>query len=197
VKSIRNGLATLVLLSGVLALTSCKSGLEGNEQTTMLETPDGAAIVDTVKVDATVSAIDGPKRKVTLTQPDGRHTTVKCGPEVANFNQLQINDRVKATITEELAVFLGKGAPPSAAGAAAVALAPVGAKPGGVVADTVEITAKVVSVDSAKRKVTLELPDGSMKTVKAGKKVDLSGTKPGDNVTVQHTESVAITVEKP
>ena len=60
-----------------------------------------------------------------------------------------------------------------------------------------EITAKVTAVDAAKRKVTLELPDGSKKTVKAGKQIDLSSIKAGDNVTVQHTEAVAITVEKP
>jgi len=104
---------------------------------------------------------------------------------------------VDITITEELAVFLGAGAPPSAAGATTVALAPVGAKPGGVMADTVQVTAKVTAIDAKKRKVTLALPDGTSKTVKARKQINLAGVKIGDNVTVQHTESLAITVEKP
>lgn len=190
-------LATLTLLpAAMLTFTSC-STTSGTEEITVLETADGVAIVDTFKISATVTAIDATKRKVTLTTADGKRTTVKCGPEVVNFSQIQISDRVNVVVTEELAVFLGAGAPPSAAGAAGVALAPVGAKPGGVIADTVQITAQVKAVDAKKRKVTLALPDGSTKTVKAGKKVDLSGVKIGDNVTVQHTEALAITVEKP
>ena len=190
-------LATLALLpAALLTFTSCSTS-RGTEEVTALETADGVAIVDTFRTSATVTAIDATKRKVTLTTADGKRTTVKCGPEVVNFSQLEINDRLNVTITEELAVFLGTGEPPSATGASGVALAPVGAKPGGVMADTVQVTAKVTAIDANKRKVTLALPDGSTKTVKAGKKVDLSGVKIGDNVTVQHTESLAITVEKP
>ena len=189
-------LAALALLpAALLTFTSCSTP-SGNEEITALETADGAAIVDTIKTSATVTAIDGDKRKVTLALADGKRTTVKCGPEVVNFNQIQINDRLNVTITEELAVFLGNGAPPSAAGAGAIALAPVGAKPGGVMADTVEITAKVTAIDAKHRKVTLSLPDGTSKKVKAGKQVNLSAVKIGDNVTVQHTESLAITLEK-
>ena len=46
-------------------------------------------------------------------------------------------------------------------------------------------------------KVTFELPDDTTKTVNAGKKVDLSAVQPGDNVTVQLREGLAITVAKP
>jgi hypothetical protein len=190
-------LATLALLpAAMLTFTSC-STTSGDEEVAVFETSDGVAIVDTIKISATVTSIDATKRKVTLTMADGKRTTVKCGPEVVNFGQIAINDRVNITMTEELAVFLGAGAPPSAAGAAAVALAPIGAKPGGMMADTLQITAKITAIDAKKRQVTLALPDGSTKTVKAGKKVDLSDVKLGDNVTLQHTEALAISVEKP
>ena len=182
--------------AAMLTFTSC-STTGGEETTVAMETADGAAIVDTTTTTATVTAIDATTRKVTLTMADGKRTTVKCGPAVVNFPQIQINDRVKITTTEELAVFLGTGAPPSATGATAVALAPVGAKPGGVMADTVQVTAKVTAIDSKTRKVTLALPDGTSKKVKAGKQINLSAVQVGDNVTVQHTESLAITVEKP
>jgi hypothetical protein len=194
----KRNLLSLTAVTFIVFLAACSSSDKGvTEQETVMATADGAAIVDTIKTSATVTAVDVPKRKVTLRMADGKKTTVKCGPEVVNFDQIKVDDRVNATITEELAVYLGKGNPPSAAGAAGVALAPVGAKPGGMVADTVQITAKVTAVDAAKRKVTLELPDGSKPTVKAGKQVDLSGIKVGDNVTVQYAESVAITMEKP
>ena len=190
-------LATLALVpAAMFTFTSC-STTGGDETVAALETADGAAIVDTIKTSATVTGIDATTRKVTLNLADGKRTTVKCGPAVVNFNQIQINDRLNVVITEELAVFLGAGAPPSAAGAVGVALAPVGAKPGGVMADTVEITARVTGIDAKHRKVTLSLPDGTSKRVKAGKQVNLSAVRIGDNVTVQHTESLAIAVEKP
>ena len=189
-------LATLALLpAAMLTITSC-STTSGTEEIAALETADGMAIVDTFKINATVTGIDATKRKITLTMADGKRTTVKCGPKVVNFGQIQINDRVSVTTTEELAVYLGRGDAPSAAGATTVALAPVGAKPGGVMADTVQLTAEVKFINPKKRRVILELPDGSTKTVKAGKKVDLNSVKPGDTVTVQHTEAVAITVDK-
>ena len=68
---------------------------------------------------------------------------------------------------------------------------------GGVMVDNAQITVKVIAVDAAKNRVTCELPDGTNKTVKADKKVDLTNLHPGDNVTVQVSEGLAITVEKP
>lgn len=189
-------LATLALLpAAFLAFTSC-STMSGDEESVALETADGAAIVDTFTTSATVTAIDATTRKLTLTIGDDKRATVKCGPEVANFSQIQIHDRVNVTVTEALAVFLGTGTPPSAAGAAAVALAPIGAKPGAMMADTVQMTATVSAIDAKHRKVTLTLPDGTSKKVKVGKMVDLSKVKAGDNVTVQHTEALAVNVEK-
>jgi hypothetical protein len=63
--------------------------------------------------------------------------------------------------------------------------------------DTARLTVTVTGVDAAKHRVTIRLPDGTSKTVKVGKKVDLAAVRPGDNVTVQVTEGLAITVEKP
>jgi len=190
-------LAALAWLpAALLTFTSCSTP-GGSEQVVALETADGAAIVETTKTTATVTAIDAATRKVTLKLADGKATTVKCGPAVVNFNQIEINDRLNLTITEELAVFLGQGQPPSATAAAGVALAPIGAKPGGVIANTVMITAKIMAIDAKTRKVTLKLPDGSTKIVKVGAKVNLSAVKPGEDVTVQHTEGLAISVEKP
>jgi hypothetical protein len=179
----------------MLAFTSCSTP-EGTEQISAIETADGAIIVDSFTVTATVTGIDAPKRDVTLVTQNGRKTTYKAGPEVVNFAQIRVGDQVKAVLTEEVAVFIGSGAPPSAIAGVGVALAPVGAKPGGVMVDTKQMTAKVTAVDAKKHKVTFELPDGTSKTVKAGKKVDLSNVKIGDNVTIQVGEGLAITVEK-
>jgi D-lyxose ketol-isomerase len=171
--------------------------MQGTETVAALETPDGAIIVDTFTVTATVTGIDAAKRDVTLVTPNGHKTTYKAGPEVVNFAQIQVGDQVKATLTDEVAVYIGKGEPPSDMAAAGVALAPVGAKPGGVMVDTTRVTAKITAVNAKTHKVTFELPDGTTKTVKAGSKVNLSAVQPGDDVTVQMGEGLAISVQKP
>ena len=76
-------------------------------------------------------------------------------------------------------------------------MAPVGSKPGGVIVGTVQATAEILAVNAKKHKVTLRLGDGTSKTVKVGKKVDLSSVQPGQDVTVQITQGVAISVQKP
>ena len=190
-------LITLALLPATLLTFAACSTMEGGEGTTVIETADGAVIVDTFTMTATVTGIDAAKRKVTMVTPGGSTSTFKAGPEVVNFPQIQIGDQVKTTMTEEVAIFIGSGAPPSATGEVVVVLAPLGAKPGRTVVETTQVTAKITAVDAAKHKVTFQLPDGTTKKVKVGSKVDLSTVHPGDNVTVQVSEGLAITVEKP
>ncbi len=190
-------IALALLPAAALTFTACSTTPEGYGETTVIETAGGAVIVDTFTTTATVTGIDSAKRKVTLVTPKGSKSTYVAGPEVVNFAQIRIGDQVRATVTEEVAIFIGSGAPPSAMAGSGVALAPVGAKPGGVIVDTAQITAKVTAVDAKSRKVTFQLPDGSAKTVKVGKKVDLTYVNLGDNVTVQVSEGLAITVDRP
>jgi hypothetical protein len=182
--------------AALFTITACFSP-GGTEESTAIETPDGAIAVDTFTTTATVTGIDAARRELTLATPNGHRNKYKAGPDVVNFDQIQVGDRVKAVLTEEVAVALGKGAGPIGTSGVGVALAPVGSKPGAVMVDTSEITAKVTSVDARRYKVTFELPDGTTRTVKAGRKVDLSAVQPGETVTMQVGEGLAVTVEKP
>jgi translation elongation factor P/translation initiation factor 5A len=158
----------------------------------------GGVIVDTYKITATVTAVDAASRHVTLVTPDGTKTTFKAGPEVVNFPQIQVGDQVKAMVAEQLVVFVRKYGEPATDGEAAlVALAPVGAKPGVLMANTVEVTAKVEAIDLEHRKATLRFPDGKSKTFTVRKDVDLTKSRIGDEVVFRTTEALAITVEKP
>ncbi|MCI0362388.1 MAG: hypothetical protein L0Y44_10560 [Phycisphaerales bacterium] len=157
----------------------------------------GVMSVDTYQLNATVTSIDSMNRKVTLTTSDGRQRIIKVGPDAVNFDQIEVGDRVSATVTEEVAVFLSEqGGLPSMSQSSTVALAPVGAKPGGIVTNTIDATAEVTAVDSKDRHVTLRFPDGTTRKVKVGKEINLSGIAPGDDVTVRVTEAVAIAVRK-
>jgi hypothetical protein len=189
--------ASAVLLAGAMFGSISCATRNGTEEVDLIETEDGAIIVDTLTVAATVTGIDTGKRKVTLVSPGGQKTTYKCGPEVVNFDQIEVGDQVKATVTEEAAIFIGTGAPPSETAGAGVALAPVGAKPGGVFVKSLQVTAQVIEINVKKHKVTLAFPDGTTKRVKVGKKVDLNAVPLGTDLTVQVSEGIAITVQKP
>jgi len=191
--------STAPLLALLLAFTSCSSSksMSGTETESMTATSTGAIVVETFTAKATVTAIDAPKRKVTLTFTDGTKNTFKVDPSVPNFDQLQVGDQVTAMVTEQVAVAVIKqGGAPMAAGSADVALAPTGAKPGVVMTATVTETAEITAIDASKRKITFVFADGSKKTYKVSDSIDLSKLAVGDDLYMQVTEGVAITVVK-
>lgn len=158
----------------------------------------GGTIVDTIRVSATVAAKDTVNRRITLLGSDGKKTTFKAGPEIVNFPQIKVGDRVNATLTQQLVVFVRpQGSAPGASGATAVAVAPKGAKPGIMMADTVEVNATLQSMDMVVRTATLRFDDGSTKMVKVRPDVDMTSYKPGDTVVIRMTEALGILVETP
>jgi Cu/Ag efflux protein CusF len=158
----------------------------------------GGTVVQTYELKATVTAIDKAARKVTLMDATGIKTTVKAGPEVVNFDQIRVGDELNITAAQELVVSVtGEGETPSDSGAQMVALAPKGAKPGAIMAETMRVTAKVTAIDAGQHKATLQFEDGSTKTVAVRPDVDLSKRKVGDKVVIRITEALAIRVVKP
>jgi len=147
---------------------------------------------------ATVEAVDPATRTVTLKTAKGETKQIHLGKQAVNFDQIKPGDKVRATLAEEVAIAVTKGgAPASAAETDAVILAPKGEKPGVIIADSDQVTAKIQSIDADKRTITLGLPDGSSKTVKAGQRVNLADLKAGDDITARVTQALAIVVEKP
>jgi len=113
------------------------------------------------------------------------------------FNaRLQDVSLSKIVATEELVVRMGDKADADEA-AAVVALAPKGAKPGGLLAETRQVKGAIVAIDSVKRTVTLKFENGATKTLPVRADVDLSKYKAGDEVVFRVAEMMAISVEKP
>lgn len=189
----------LVLLA-LVAGTSCSTEPEGQRRTAAAfeQGVPGGVVVDTYEVTATVTAVDHEKREATLVTPKGKKVPYKAGPEVTNFDQVRVGDQVRATVTEQLVVYVrDKGEPRTDGQAGLIALAPKGARPGVVMAGTAEITTRVKSVDLKNHKATLEFPDGSTETVQVRPDVKLSATDVGREVVIRATQAVAVRVEKP
>jgi len=196
-RPIVSSLRCSALIVAGLLVSACARLPPPTEQTTVKQTSTGVEIVDTIEITAAVVGINYDTRQIVLTGPYGREVSYRVDKSAVNFGQIKVGDRVKATVTEKLAVYLDKEKAPASAGvAASVNLAPKGATPGGVVAASSEVTATVTAVDVKTRRVTLMFVDGTTDTVKVGKAVDLSKVRPGDSVTARLTESVAIAVVK-
>jgi hypothetical protein len=182
--------ATLLPL-GLAALTSCSSGPQPEER--VVKTADGEAVIDTYRIDATVTGLDTVKRRVTVSDASGKRTTFKARPD-QDISRLQVGDRLQVTLTEEVAVSLRKAdkAPPGATETAIAASATGGGDSVVLAGEQTELTSKITAIDTGKRKVTLKLPDGSSKTIKVSKDVDLSKASVGDDVVVQITDALAM-----
>lgn len=63
--------------------------------------------------------------------------------------------------------------------------------------ETSALSAKVLAVDAANHRVTLEEPDGKKKTIKLGKKVtNLDQLRVGESIDMVVTDSLIVGVDK-
>jgi hypothetical protein len=152
-----------------------------------------------------VAAVDKAERMVTLRTDDGREETIKCGPEVRNFDQIEVGDKVAAEFHEATVIYARKPEAPAGASGSAPAtaqyskaeLAPLGDKPGGVITNVTEITATVQDIDYAKREMTLSGTGGKPRVFNISQDVqNLESVKKGDEIVVRQTEALAISVTK-
>jgi hypothetical protein len=131
---------------------------------------------------------------------NGALIDVQAGPQVKNFDQIKVGDRVSATQEDTVSVVVvppGQAAPNVSSGSSTVT-APLGAKPMGVQVDTTTFSGEVTAVDYGKRLVTLKGPQGNSHTFKvspAAKK--FKNVKKGDVVVVTVKSATTIEVLPP
>lgn len=151
--------------------------------------------VEAITLEAEVVFIDPVKRTLTLLHPDGQQRIVKAAREMKNFDKINVGDKIFLRAFEEMAVFVRKkGDPPSDRESAMVALNASRSEAGVVMAETVEITARVESVDAAHQQLRLRFADGAVKTLRTHHTVNLADVKPGDDIVARMTEHLAIEI---
>lgn len=190
-------LTTMALLPIVMiSVSACfDNGMKGEEDVAVMATDNGVIIVDTMTINATVVSKDIAKGKITLASDAGGESTYTVGKDVDDISDMNVGDRITAVVTEEVVVVVGADVPDTVAAAGGVMVAPDGSAAGAVVA-TMKVTAVVAAVDTKKRKVTFDLEDGSSKTVKVNKDLDLSLLPVGETVTVQVGQGLALSIDK-
>lgn len=187
---------TLVLVASIAIAAG--STLPAHSQTggAVVATKPGAGMaVQTVKLDATITAIDPKTRGVTLKGPQGNEVVIVAGPEVKNFAQMKVGDNVAVEYVEALTLELKKGGgrPVVRSDQAAEGSAKPGAQPAGAGARRVTIMADVVDVDEKNQRVTLRGPNRTV-DLKVRDPKQLALIKKGDQVEAVYTEAIAVAV---
>jgi Cu/Ag efflux protein CusF len=161
-------------------------------------TPGKAVTARTLRITATVHAIDVPTRIVTLQHDMGGVETLKVGPAVKNLDRFAVGDTVVIDYEQGLALeFQPPGSefvPPTEIDVGT--RDDRGQLSAGTAGAGMRSTVTVFKIDAAKRLVTLQGPGGNLYKVKAGPKIQLEKLKVGDKLLATYVEAVAITLEK-
>jgi Cu/Ag efflux protein CusF len=186
--------AAVVLLSLVILSALPAMAVETKTQ----DRPSGVAVQAT-SITATVEKINYKTRTVVLKGPEGNVVEMQVGEEAKNFNQVKKGDKVTFDYYESVAIDVQKSkGEPLAAESTSITRAKPGEKPGGTMKTTGMMTARVEEINYQTREVSLKLAEGNIMRLTVGPQVKrLEDVRKGDEVVVQYTSTVTISVAKP
>jgi hypothetical protein len=165
--------------------------------------PDPVNLENTREVSATVESVDAQRRLLGLREQSGEKFTIQAGPEVRNFTQIKVGDRVVARYYEALAATLrqrgdGSGEAQAPVTDAVVGRAAVGDRPGVAAGTQTMQTVRITGVDKKNHVVSFYGSDGLARSLPIRTpqgQAFAAKLKVGDEVEVTYTEAVALTVE--
>ena len=192
---------TSVTLVTMMMMVTCglttMAAAQGKDTAVKAAKP-GGVVVEVAKLTGTVKAVDLRNKTLTIEGSRGR-TVVVSAKNALNLEQVNAGDKVNVEFVEEMALLVRKSdAAPSATETQMMNLAPKGHKPSGVVAQTLELTGDVESIDVQKRTIALKGPAGNVRTFKVGAETKNFGQiKKGDQVVLRFIEAMALSIVKP
>ncbi|HEY1329314.1 MAG TPA: hypothetical protein VGI14_20440 [Casimicrobiaceae bacterium] len=183
------------LAAGLAAAVLVATQANAQTNAAMESSPGRVAAAQTRTLEATITAIDPATREVTLKGAKGQEVTVVAAPEVQNFAQMKVGDRVEAQYLEALSVELKKGGgqPVARTERAGAQGAQPGQKPAALGGRQMTIVADVVAVDPTTQSVTLKGPQRTVE-VKVADPEQFKLIAVGDQIQATYTEAVAIAV---
>jgi NADH dehydrogenase/NADH:ubiquinone oxidoreductase subunit G len=152
---------------------------------------------ETIESQATVEAIY-PESRLLVLNGEAGSAVIAAGPEVKNFAQIKVGDKVKVAYKAAMAAKISKSKEdPKTTVDAAAYTAPAGSMPAAAVGQTIKTTVQIEAVDTSFETVSFKRPDGLVRTIAPaspeGKKF-IRTLKKGDMVDVEYTEALAISV---
>jgi hypothetical protein len=170
-----------LLLVATLAITGCwtapVASVQPKGEPRLIQ--DGIA-VEALKSPAIVRSVDATARSIVLSTPgDAAAVSYRVRPEVRKLDRIKVGDEVRATIAEELAVYVLRDGRLLG--------------PGGV-PEAIASNARVLSVEPSYRLLTLQFPHGHTETFKVDRRVRLEKMASGDEVVIRPVEILALQV---
>ncbi len=154
-----------------------------------------------VTLQGQITALNTQTRAVTVTGADGGAVEFVAGPEVRNFNQLKVGDKVTLDYTAAIALALEPaGSAPVGVTKSQAKTVPVrGQKPGGARSNTVEIVTEVTAVNPERNTIALRGASGNTQLIAVERpdlRAKLPSVKRGDLVKISYTEAVALAIRR-
>jgi Cu/Ag efflux protein CusF len=188
-------LPTLLAVAALLAPLATPTFAEGDKPQ-VTRSPGKVTAARERTLVATVTEVDAAKGTVTLKGPKGNTLPLQAGPDVRNLGQVAVGDQVTVKYVEALSLELKKNGKelPGATSTTAAGRSPAGARPAGLVAEKIEVTADVVAVDAKNSIVTLKGPQQVVEMLVQDPE-QLKLIKVGDQIQATYAQAVALKVE--
>lgn len=178
---VKQAAGALLLSVTTFALAGCWTAPVANVQ------PKGEArliqsaiAVVAVKDGATVQSIDVEQRLIVLNFSDGTTATLTAGPDVKDFSKVRAGDTVRATVAQELSIYVLKnGLLPGVDGKS----------------ESIKSDAKVLTIEPSYRLLTLQYPSHRAETLKVALNTKLQEMESGDDVVIATTQLLALRVK--
>ncbi len=108
--TIKIGGLTLLLIGTLSNCTESNQSLVPKEDSAIIyeEGKAGLVAVRTTEITAIVRDIDKTLRTLSLQGAEGEEVNIRVGPDAVNFNKIQVKDKVKVTVAEELIISVNK-----------------------------------------------------------------------------------------
>ncbi len=161
--------------------------------------PTTAEREDTITRQAEIRGIDRQERRLLIRGEEGNYVDMVVGPEVRNFDQLEIGDQITIEYYEAVALRMAdESSSETPTGAVVTERAAEGEKPAGGAAQVVNLVVEFVSYDPETHLATFRTPDGQMGTVvvKPEMREFAAAREAGDKIDATITEAFAISVTK-
>lgn len=192
--------SSVIVLVAVLATGGCQSTppAEAAAPARAASGPFTAAS-QRINLQGEITALDKATRAITVTGSDGGSLEFVAGPDVRNFSQLRVGDRVSLDYEAAVALELqpAGSAQVGVSTAQGGTVAPVGTRPGGTKASTVSLVTEVVAVDPVANTIALRGPRGNTQIIAVERedlRAKLPNVKRGDLLRISYTEAVAVSV---
>ncbi len=186
----------ILILVLLMAIFGCQ---KKDEVETKAEKPSRVIDVSEVTTVMTVKEIDLEERLFTLTYEGMNEIVMEAAEDLTGIEKIKVGDKVKVTYLTSTAVYVtspDKERPPVSE-SRIVEVSSKDGKPRKVTVDIIEETSIVEAIDLENRTAVLKRPDGTVETIEVSDEVkNLENVKVGDQVVLQHTETIAVDISK-